>query len=344
MGRLAGQAPEAAARREALPAAPLAARARAARWGPPPCGRSRRRSPTPPAPRGPPAMIPPPMPVPSVTMHGVGGAGGGAEGPLRHRGAGGVVVDDGPQARRGAPRGGRRCRARAPGQVGGEAQHPGVVDQAGRPHPDRRPPRRRRRPRSCSATDARASMTSSDPSTAVGGAARRAAPPGVGHPRPRPAPRPRRRRPGRAPWCPPRRSRSSPARPRRPPVREPGGRRRRRGHVVSEDSTARLELLEGGVHDAALGPALDEPGQRDPQLDLEGVGHLGRAVARRLEAVAPVELGGEVAGGLLPGQGPGRLRVVVGEGVARGAAEGPGTEGGLGRAPLVVAAARRRPA
>ena len=89
---------------------------------------------------------------------------------------------------------------------------------------------------------------------------------------------------------------------------------------------------------------LMNPGQRDPELDLEGVGDLGGPVAGRVEAVAPVELGREIAGGLLPGQDPGALREVVGQGVAGGPAEGPGPEGGLAGPTLVVAPLDRRPA
>ena len=82
---------------------------------------------------------------------------------------------------------------------------------------------------------------------------------------------------------------------------------------------------------------LMNPGERDPQFDLQRVGDLGGAVTGGVEAVAPVELGGEVAGGLLPGQGAGGTRVVVVQGVAGGTAEGPGAEGGFGGPALVVA-------
>ena len=199
--------------------------------------------------------------------------------------------------------------AGAAGQVGREAQARRCC-RRGRAHPRPRPSRRRRRcRRSCSVTAASTSIDgSSPPPHRAGGpsagdraSARRglgehdaAGVDGQAEHLGAPHVDPDRDLPGHDRTSLVAASTSGPA---------PGPARSRRERGLD----ARLQLFEGGVHDAALGPALDESGQRDPQLDLEGVGDLGGAVAGGVEAVAPVELGGEVAGGLLPGQGAGRV-------------------------------------
>src|SRR5262249_27222219 len=99
-----------------------------------------------------------------------------------------------------------------------------------------------------------------------------------------------------------------------------------------------LELAEGGGEQAALGPALDEAGQRDDEVDLEVVGHggaVGVAVDRR-QLVVAVELAGDVAGDQAPGEDLGRPAVVVAEAVAGAAAHGRGPEGDLQRPALGV--------
>ena len=220
MGRLPGQSPEAAPRGEALPAPPLAARTR--RPGRVDhhvadlAGEARR----------------PPHDVPAGDDT---APDAGAE--RDHDGVG----DARRRRRRPTPppwRRWRRCRRRcacpqagrqAAGDVEARAAAAGWGRSAGprccrrgraRPRPPT-PPSTSTAARSCSVTEASASITSSKPSAwSVGadrhGAAERRTPGRA--PGPRPAPRPRRRRPGRAPWCPPCRSRSSPAPASRPPV------------------------------------------------------------------------------------------------------------------------------
>ena len=109
-------------------------------------------------------------------------------------------------------------------------------------------------------------------------------------------------------------------------------------HVVSEDSTRALSSSSAVCMIRLCALRLMNPGSGTRSSTSRAVGDLGGSVPGALEAVAAVELGGEIAGGLLPGQGPGRPRVVIGEGVAGGPAEGTGPEGRLGGPALVVTA------
>ena len=76
------------------------------------------------------------------------------------------------------------------------------------------------------------------------------------------------------------------------------------------------QVLEGDVHDPALRPPLYEAGQGNPQLDLENVGDLRSALARVVERVRAVELGGQVTSDLAPCDRARRSRIVVDERVA----------------------------
>ena len=137
MGRLSRHAPETAPRGEALPATPLAARAHR------PGGVDDHVADLSPEARRAAHDVaardhPPADPGAEGHHHRVADPGGGTEGPLRHGGAGGVVVDDGP----GPPEAGRKpagdVEPTATGKVGRVAQHAGVVDEARGSHADRR--------------------------------------------------------------------------------------------------------------------------------------------------------------------------------------------------------------